>query len=115
MEKVNHNNVPEAIEFLIRKVESLESIMLQSGKSPELETYDRIDRIADACKILNCSKSKLYKLTMCDEVPHSHTKTGRLIFSKQELIKWLEENTIVEKKTNNVLQNIAESAARKVK
>jgi excisionase family DNA binding protein len=113
MEKLNHNNFPEGIEFIISKLENLETLLRQSNKSSDPVNCDRIDRIEEACKILNCGKSKIYKLTMTDSIPHSHTRTGRLIFSRILLTKWLEENIIEEKKINNVLQNIAESARKK--
>jgi len=115
MEKVNHNNVPEAIEFLIQKIESLESILLQSGKTIEPLKFDRIDKIEEACQILGFSKSKIYKLTMNNEIPHTHTKTGRLIFNRKDLMQWLEENIIEDKSKTSVLLSIAESASRKVK
>ena len=113
MEKLNHNNFPEGIEFIISKLENLETLLRQSNKSSDPVNCDRIDRIEEACKILNCGKSKIYKLTMTDSIPHSHTRTGRLVFSKKKLIQWQEDNLIEDKPKNTVLLNIAESAGKK--
>ena len=113
MEKINHNNLPDGIEFLISRIENLESLILHNYKSTEPTINDRIDRIEEACLILKCSKSKIYKLTMNDKIPHQHTTTGRLIFSRKKLLKWQEENIFEDKPKNNVLLSIAESALKK--
>ena len=113
MEKINHNNFPDGIELLITKIENLEFLILNNFKTQEPALNDRIDRIDDACQLINYSKSKVYKMTMNNKLPFLRTKTGRLIFSRKKLLEWQEENIMEEKKINNVMLNIAESARKK--
>ncbi|MCP2043487.1 helix-turn-helix domain-containing protein [Pontibacter sp. HSC-36F09] len=65
----------------------------------------------EALEITGLSKSKLYKLTSLDEIPHRHYGS-RLVFSRKELAEWVEEQT-VEKHADDATTVLAASARRK--
>jgi predicted DNA-binding transcriptional regulator AlpA len=115
MEKISYNNIPEGIDFIIQKLSNLEELVNKMNHPPKNEKLDRIDKTADVCILLGISSSKIYKMTMNDEIPHSHTTTGRLIYSRKELLKWQNENIAENKPNNEVLLNITKSALRKRK
>ena len=111
-EQITFDNLPQAVGLLLKKFEDFENKFI-SKQIPESQEFNRIDKIYDVCKITGFSKSKIYKLTMTDKIPHSYTSTGRLIFFKNELVQWIENNTFRKPHNNNVLLNIVQSAARK--
>lgn len=112
MININHNNLPEAIGLLLVKVENLENL-LQQKQNTEVVLPDRIDSIEEACSITGRSKSKIYKLTSTDGIPHK-LMGNRLVFSRSELLAWLETNTVTRQpKSKSVLSSIALSAAKK--
>jgi excisionase family DNA binding protein len=113
MTEINHNNLPEAIELLLAKVENLENL-LQSKQTPEVNVNDRIN-LDEACKVTGYGKSKLYKLTYSDGIPHK-LMGSRLVFSRSELLSWLDTNTVTRQpKSKTVLSSIADSAAKKTR
>jgi excisionase family DNA binding protein len=112
MFEINFNNLPEAVGVLIQKVENLEQL-LQQKQIAEVELPDRIDSMEEACKITGLGKSKIYKLTSTDGIPHK-LMGNRLVFSRSELLAWLETNTVTRQpKSKTVLSSIALSAANK--
>ncbi|MEI6695538.1 MAG: helix-turn-helix domain-containing protein [Bacteroidota bacterium] len=112
METINHNNLPEAVALLIQEIGGLKS-MLQAKQSPEVVEFDRITNIDEVSKIIGYGKSKIYKLTWKKEIPFK-LMGNRLVFSRKELLTWLESQTVnpVSNKSN-VLNAIAESASKK--
>jgi excisionase family DNA binding protein len=60
------------------------------------------------------SKSKLYKLTALKQIPFKYF--GRkIIFSRKELLAWMESLTMPDSSAANVLQTLARSARTKAK
>ena len=111
MTEINFNNLPEAVGLLIQKVENLVSLM-QTKQAPEKVEFDRI-KIEEASNITGYGKSKMYKLTSENKIPHK-LMGNRLIFSRKELLEWLDSKTVEPVSgNNNVLNVIAESAAKK--
>ncbi|WP_076422782.1 helix-turn-helix domain-containing protein [Pontibacter lucknowensis] len=65
----------------------------------------------EAVEITGLSKSKLYKLTSSNDIPHKRY-SNRLIFSRKELTDWVEEQTI-KKNSDDATLALAASARRK--
>ena len=104
-------------EILDARLSNIENLLLDikhaPKETPTQSEYDRIDKIDEACKITGFSKSKIYKLTSQKEIPFK-LRGNRLVFSRKELLAWLESKTIEPvKSNNNVLNSIAESAGKK--
>lgn len=97
---------------LERRLDRLESHLLEIKRSSQPPT-PKPDRCTfdEALEITGLSKSKLYKLTSSDEIPHKRYG-NRLIFSRRELTAWVEEQT-VEKNSDDATQALAASARRK--
>jgi excisionase family DNA binding protein len=72
---------------------------------------DRIGR-DEAKMILGISDSKIYKLTSTNKIPHG-TFCGRLVFSRRELMTWLETNIKRPNPEKQIAQKLAISANRK--
>jgi len=83
------NNPFEEIEERLDRIEKmLEPLTRQQ---PTIEPSDKID-LHEAIKITGLSKSSIYKLSFLNNIPVK--KFGRrLIFSRQELLAWIEKNT----------------------
>lgn len=110
--EINHNNFPIAICWLIQEVKTLRDL-LEKQRAPVVIVNDRIDSIEEACKITGYSKSKLYKLSSTNAIPHK-LMGNRLVFSRNELLAWLESNTVARKpKSKSVLTAIAQSASKR--
>ncbi len=68
----------------------------------------------DALELTGLSKSKLYKLTAANEIPNKRFGS-RLIFSRKELLAWVEAQTVDKHTTSDATLAIARSARRKNK
>ncbi|WP_242916322.1 helix-turn-helix domain-containing protein [Pontibacter liquoris] len=75
---------------------------------PDRCTFD------DALEITGLSKSKLYKLTSSNEIPHKRYG-NRLIFNRKELEEWVESQTVEKYDTESVALTVARSARSKMK
>lgn len=60
------------------------------------------------------SKSSLYKLTSAKEIPHKRFKS-RLVFSRKDLMQWLESQTVNTNMSSEATLQLARSANRKGK
>jgi excisionase family DNA binding protein len=56
------------------------------------ELIDRIN-LNEAIEITGLKKPTIYKLTMEGTIPHEKFRNGRLVFSREELMFWMEANT----------------------
>jgi predicted DNA-binding transcriptional regulator AlpA len=112
MFEINHNNLPEAVSLLLEKLENLETL-LQQQHAPQTIESDRITDLKEVENLTGYSKSKLYKLSSTDGIPHK-LMGNRLVFSRSELLAWLETITVNRQpKSKSVLSSIAHSAANK--
>ena len=109
METINHNNLPEAVALLIKETRELRNF-IQSNRTPELVECERLN-LDEAIKLTGYSKSSIYKGLL------PYKKMGKkLIFSRKELIAWMENQTVNPVSNNStVLNSIAESALKKTK
>jgi predicted DNA-binding transcriptional regulator AlpA len=112
--EINHNNFPMALCWLIQEVKTLRNL-LEKQQAPQTNESDRITDLNEVTKITGYGKSKIYKLTSTQGIPH-RIIGNRLVFSRSELLAWLETNTVNrQSKSKSVLSSIALSAAKKTR
>jgi predicted DNA-binding transcriptional regulator AlpA len=66
---------------------------LQRQQKPQPEPQDLVD-IDEACRITNLQKASIYKLSSLGEIPCLRYGGKRLIFSKRELLLWMQSRTV---------------------
>jgi excisionase family DNA binding protein len=74
-----------AIARVERKLSDLENRMPRDGAK------GRFLNVKEAAQLLNMSPSSLYRMTMKDQVPVNRVN-GRLFFSKEELMQFVQSN-----------------------
>lgn len=83
--------VPEAALSTIIKREL--QAFFANVKPQKQEQHPEILNFKEACKLLSCSGSLLYKLTAARKIPHS--KRGKkLYFERKRLLEWMTENEV---------------------
>ena len=100
---------PQFAAEVFNYLNNLESRLSQS--TPTQTETDRCD-LSDAKKITGLSESKLYKLTATNEIPVKRYGK-KLIFSRKELIQWVESKTISDTMQSNAVLELAKSANKK--
>lgn len=113
MEKI-HLNFTQKIDFLINRLEVIETIL---EKKESLRVYSKMLSFDYALSYLlkegfPMSKSKLYKLTSTNAIPCARFGS-KLVFDREELIKWCKERTSSERTKENVLMNLSKNANKK--
>ena len=73
---------------------------------------DRVLDVETGKKITGLKKSGIYKLTAKNEIPVSHFGS-RLVFSRSELLTWVNSNTIKTECTEIAISKQIQLAARK--
>ena len=87
MEKINFEDLPQAVSLLLEKVDSLEQL-LKSQQSINRVASDKPMSIAEAAKFVNLTVPTLYGFVSKRTIPFS--KVGkRLYFSEAELSTWI--------------------------
>lgn len=71
-----------SIEDLLKHLESIDNEILESKEVLSLD---------DACKLLNLSKSRIYKLARKSDIPH-YKPQRKLMFLRSELIDWIKKS-----------------------
>ncbi|WP_299819463.1 helix-turn-helix domain-containing protein [uncultured Pontibacter sp.] len=86
-------------EYIENRLSSIESLLLYLKDKTFSKPAEEADRcsLPHALVFLNgqgypISKSKLYKMTAADEVPHKRFG-NRLVFSRKALLEWVESQT----------------------
>ena len=113
-------------EFILTTPEQLDEIVQRAvQKSLPAPQEERPRQFPDTCSMeqailflaehgYRISKSKLYKLTSIRQIPFRYFGR-RLVFSRDELLAWVETQTVSGDNTSDVLLTLAESARRKRK
>jgi len=93
---------------------SVKKALASSTQAPSPEQPDRLN-VDQACKLLNRTRSWIFKKTMLKEIPFG--KFGsRLVFSRKELEAWMESQTIpVENPSGIMAERLAKTAKRRDK
>lgn len=104
---------------LNRIEQCLYAIMQLQKSAIETSTLDLPDSCSfvQALEFLNergytISKSSLYKLTASNGIPHRRFKS-RLVFSRKELLAWVEAQTVETAARSEAILQLARSANRK--
>jgi predicted DNA-binding transcriptional regulator AlpA len=107
------NNPFELIDARLTNIESL-IVALTHHHNRRTDDSQASDRcyFNDALAITGLSKSKLYKLTATCEIPCKQFGS-RLVFSRKELLQWVEQQTQPKPGYSSVLSALAKSANRK--
>ena len=88
-EKINFENLPQAVSLLLEKVDSLEQLLKSQQTFISQAPSDRPMSIADAAKFVNLTVPTLYGFVSKRTIPFS--KVGkRLYFSEIELTSWIQ-------------------------
>lgn len=98
-----------------RRLNRLESLLLElKEKTHEPKAAEESNRctFAEALEITGLSKSKLYKLTSSNSIPHKYFG-NRLVFSRKELLAWIEAQTVSKDNSREACLTLANSAKRK--
>ncbi|MDH6310730.1 excisionase family DNA binding protein [Dysgonomonas sp. PFB1-18] len=111
-------------EFILTTPEQLDEIVQNAIKKvlPD-KKKDKPPKIPDTYSVeqalsfllengYKLSKSKLYKMTADKLLPFRYFGR-RIIFSRHELLKWVEQQTVASSNKNETLLAIAESARKK--
>lgn len=102
MEKVTHNNVPEAVEILMNKFDTLINHLNKIGvvgATDEQPVKDFMD-FKEACAFLGYAESTMYGKVSRNEIPY-YKPANKLFFSKAELTQYLKHGrpkTVTENK-----------------
>lgn len=90
MKKVNHNNLPKAVELLLKEIFVIKEA-LADGKPMNLKINhdDRIYNKSQAADLFGVSRSTMNRIINEGEIPYS--RIGKQYrFLHRDLIKWLE-------------------------
>lgn len=106
------------MELIVTTADQLSTLIQSAVKralAPQTTPPAKPDRctLDEAVEITGFSKSKLYKLTSSNGIAFKRYG-NRLIFSRKELLEWVEEQT-VEKSSDDATSLLAASARRKMK
>lgn len=89
MEKINFENLPQAVSLLLEKVDSLELLLKSQQTIISQAPSDRPMSITEAAKFVNLTVPTLYGFVSKRTIPFS--KVGkRLYFSETELTSWIQ-------------------------
>lgn len=97
--QISFEMLPEAISIVLSELDQIKKILnpkIQNEPPPQkkLSASDLIIFLREYGLII--SKSKLYKLTSANEIPHSKFN-NRLVFNKIEIQKWAEDKLSMNK------------------
>ncbi len=89
MEKINFENLPQAVSLLIEKVDTLEQLLKSQQTIISQAPSDKPMSISEAAKFVNLTVPTLYGFVSKRTIPFS--KVGkRLYFSETELTSWIQ-------------------------
>lgn len=102
MEKLSFENLPEAVQLILEKLERLEKTLL----APQLQNEERKEtiNISNASAILGLAKATIYSKVCRGEIPAF--KLGKkLLFNRKELDEYIKSNKY---QTNFHLKKLAD-------
>ncbi|MBT4412367.1 MAG: helix-turn-helix domain-containing protein [Bacteroidetes bacterium] len=91
--------------------DSVKKAIADTDQTQQPEESDRIN-LSEACKITGLSKSKIYKLSMDSEIPKKKFN-GKLVFSRKELVEWMDQNTTEDRTREEMSEHLANIAQRR--
>ena len=85
--------LPELIQNLVERVESLEKTVREKQQPQPLE--GELMSVDNVCKLLGKSKSAVYRTVRCHDIPFIR-QGNRLYFDRPTIKKWLDKKQNVE-------------------
>lgn len=89
-EKLTLENVPEAVQTLLNRLDKIERLLTQEAQSSEEEIPLTVQQ---AASILRLSAATIYSKVNRREIPFIK-RGGRLLFSKKDLLAYLNEGRV---------------------
>lgn len=86
--QVNFNNLPEAVNLLLLKVENLENLLAVQDKQVITPTDEPLMSVIETAEFLDLAVPTIYGLVQRAEIP-VNKKGKRLYFLKSELTAWV--------------------------
>ncbi|HVA97724.1 MAG TPA: helix-turn-helix domain-containing protein [Bacteroidia bacterium] len=108
MSSITFEQLPEAVSLLIEKLDKIERLLLSQSPPSSIEN-DQFLTIKQAAEMISLTVPTIYALVHRSEIPVCK-KGKRLYFSKQDLMKWINEGR---KKTSIEIGNDAENYLKK--
>ena len=94
---VSFEQMPELIQNLVERIESLEKTVREKHQPRPLE--DELMSVEDICKLLGKSKSAIYRAVRHHDIPFIR-QGNRLYFDRTAIKKWLDKKQNIECITN---------------
>ena len=94
---VSFEQMPELIQNLVERVESLEKTVREKQQPQPL--VGELMSVEDVCKLLGKSKSAVYRTVRCHYIPFIR-QGNRLYFDRPTIKRWLEKKQNIECITN---------------
>ena len=112
-------------DIIVATAEQLERVVMQALAKVLPVKEEKSGSLPDTCSLVQAiaflqdngyqlSKSKLYKLTSLGQIPFRYFGR-RLIFSRKELLEWVEGQTLSKGDSSETLLTLAKSARDKTK
>lgn len=104
MNNIQFEHLPGAVEKLLNEVSEIKKVLKTENRNKEPSSEVNVT-LKNALIILKkngyeISKSKMYKLTSANEIPH-YKFGNRLVFNEKELINWVKSLTVLPQKALN--------------
>ena len=94
---VSFEQMPELIQNLVERIETLEKTVREKQQPQPLE--GGLMSVEDVCKLLGISKSAIYRAVRYHDIPFIR-QGNRLYFDRTAIKKWLEKKQNIECITN---------------
>lgn len=111
------HTVLSGMDFILTTPEKISQIVTEAvsiairNHSPKQDLLpDRIG-INEVCELTDYKKGVIYKLTMDNKIPYSKFG-GKLVFSKKEIIAWIENQTI---SSTSIKDQVSENLMKQAK
>ena len=90
---LSFDQLPELIQNLVERVESLEKTVREKQQPQPLE--GELMSVDDVCKLLGKSKSAIFRAVRIQDIPYIR-QGNRLYFDRPTIKKWLEKKQNIE-------------------
>lgn len=98
-EKLSFDNLPEAVGYLIRKIEVLEQKIDAMAPTPKCPNAQTTIDIGKAAELIQKAKSTIYTMVRLGRIP-AYKKGKKLYFIEEELQKWIIDSPTLCTKNN---------------
>lgn len=91
MYNINHNNLPQAVETILKRMDDLEALI--AGRHMPIESDDLIN-VNEAAALLKMTPGAIYHKTHAKQIPfHKLPGSHRILFSRSELTEWVKSQS----------------------